>query len=594
MNAVVTPDQSLATAPRLYAGQGQANAQVSAYTVLLPTDSELDAAIVARAMVADILQRNGRVVDEDTLNAMVDYGRTTLTGADGTPALVDPAWKLQAGIDKADGRPGTPFLGYALSVDAAQQQALLDHADQWVAERDAKGPQPVDDLITELRKLADAAGQQDVVKTLDAVQQGLEAGRTAEADGAPLGEAALRGVLQFASGMGKEREAAKILERYTAIKSVAKDAKDLGQNAERVFNGRDPATGKALDTDARVESAFDMLNGGFKLAGSVGSTALLFGARATGWAGALVGIAPAGMAIVAFAAGAFELIKRAREALLAPRWDEFRERFPFSEDMQPKKAITKALRLVEGMPDGPENAANTVGRITALFGQNPETRDRFFAFLRQKGQHDDLVDALASGRLKDLDPVQAAQLAKLAKQSSKEFLDLEMQDVKRYVRDRDGERERGAYLLPESQRREPYTPQRLQGDLQEAARVAGLLTSSANALNGLYKDMLERIKDNPGLKTLDAQQQKNLAAATVATMRENGLDRADQLVTSKDGTRLFAIQGDAQSDHRRIGSLDIASASRQPIETSSRQATGGGEAAINLPQASQQQTPREF
>ncbi|EEW2182899.1 hypothetical protein LVZ01_005118 [Salmonella enterica subsp. enterica serovar Worthington] len=72
------------------------------------------------------------------------------------------------------------------------------------------------------------------------------------------------------------------------------------------------------------------------------------------------------------------------------------------------------------------------------------------------------------------------------------------------------------------------------------------------------------------------------------------LDRADQLVTSKDGTRLFAIQGDAQSDHRRIGSLDIASASRQPIEASSRQATGGGEAAINLPQASQQQTPREF
>ena len=35
MNAVVTPHQSLATGPRLYAGQGQANAQVSAYTVLL-------------------------------------------------------------------------------------------------------------------------------------------------------------------------------------------------------------------------------------------------------------------------------------------------------------------------------------------------------------------------------------------------------------------------------------------------------------------------------------------------------------------------------------------------------------------------------
>lgn len=581
MNAVVSPDRPIDASPRVYAGQGQPNAQVSAYTVLLPSDSELDDATVARAMVADILQRNGRVVDEDTLNAMVAYSRTA--------GLGDPDWKLQAGVDRADGRPGTPFLGYALNVDAAQQQALLDHAGQWIAERDAQGPQPVDDLLTELRNLAETAGQKDVVKTLDAVQQGLDAGRAADAEGAPLGESALRGVLEFASGMGKEREAAKILERYTAIKSVAKDAKDLGQNAERVFNGRDPATGKALDTDARVDSAFDMLNGGFKLAGGVGSTAMLFGARATGWAGALVGVAPAGMAIVAFAAGAFELIKRAREALLAPRWDEFRERFPFSEDMQPKKAVSKVLRLVEGMPVGPDNAAGTVERITALFGQNPDTRDRFFAFLRQKGQHDELVDALASGKLNALDPNQAALLAKLSKDSAKEFLDLEMKDVKRFVRDRDGERERGAYLLPENLRKEPYTPQRLQGDLQEAARVATLLSSSTHALSGLFKDMLERIKDNPALKTLDAQQQKNLAAATVASMRENGLDRADQLVTSKDGTRLFAIQGDAQSDHRRISALDIASASRQPLEASSRQAAAAAEAVSVLPQQTQQQ-----
>lgn len=581
MNAVVSPDRPIDASPRVYAGQGQPNAQVSAYTVLLPSDSELDDATVARAMVADILQRNGRVVDEDTLNAMVAYSRTA--------GLGDPDWKLQAGVDRADGRPGTPFLGYALNVDAAQQQALLDHAGQRIAERDAQGPQPVDDLLTELRNLAETAGQKDVVKTLDAVQQGLDAGRAADAEGAPLGESALRGVLEFASGMGKEREAAKILERYTAIKSVAKDAKDLGQNAERVFNGRDPATGKALDTDARVDSAFDMLNGGFKLAGGVGSTAMLFGARATGWAGALVGVAPAGMAIVAFAAGAFELIKRAREALLAPRWDEFRERFPFSEDMQPKKAVSKVLRLVEGMPVGPDNAAGTVERITALFGQNPDTRDRFFAFLRQKGQHDELVDALASGKLNALDPNQAALLAKLSKDSAKEFLDLEMKDVKRFVRDRDGERERGAYLLPENLRKEPYTPQRLQGDLQEAARVATLLSSSTHALSGLFKDMLERIKDNPALKTLDAQQQKNLAAATVASMRENGLDRADQLVTSKDGTRLFAIQGDAQSDHRRISALDIASASRQPLEASSRQAAAAAEAVSVLPQQTQQQ-----
>lgn len=597
MNAIFdsgSPSSDQQSVARLYAGQGPVHMHVSAYTVLLPSDEALDPATVARAVVADVLQRNGRVVDADTLDAMVTHARTHWHDAEGRPLLGEADWRLHPGMESADGQPGTPFLGHALSVDAGHQQALLTHAGDWVAQRDAAGPPPVDDLIAQLRALAAGAGQDEVVKTLDAVQRGLEGGRQADAAGQPLGEAALRGVLEFASGMGKEREAAKVLERYTAIKGVASDARELGRNAGRVFNGRDPLTGKPLDTDARVESAFDLLNGGFRLAGNVGSTALLLGARASGWAGTLIGIAPAGAAIVAFAAGAFELIKRAREALLAPRWDEFRERFPFAEDIAPKRAVSKVLRLIEGMPEGPDNAAATCERITALLGENPDTRARFFAFLRQKAPSDDLVAAMAAGTLRERDPTQIALMASLAKDSAREFLDLEMKDVKHYVRDRDGDRARGAYLLPEDQRHSPYTGARLHGDLQEGMRVAALLTSSAHALNGLYTGMLEQIRGNAELKSLDAQQQKNLAAAAVAGMQQHGLERADHLVISRDGSRLFAIQGDPQSDHRRMSSLDIHAASRQSVEASSRQVAAAP--AIDPSHAatpSRDQPPRE-
>lgn len=582
------PRSDAAANPRHYAGQGDAQEHAQTYTALLPADDEWSRETVLRAFVADALQRNGQVVDEDTLEATI----ASASAPGGALADVDLTWKLHPGETRADGRVAPPFHGYEVELPANAQTALVEYSKTWSAERDAKGPAPVDEHLRELKQLAVNGGHGDITQTLEALDAAIKSGNAAHLNGQPLDAAAMAAVLEFANRTGREREAAKILERYSAIKDVAHDVRDIGQNAGRVFNGRDPLTGMPLTTNQRVDSAFDLLNGGFKTVGNIGNIATLFGARNAGLVGGLIGIAPIGIAVVAFAAGAFELIKHAREALLKPRWDEFRERFPFGEGLEPKQAINGVMRNIAGMPTDGANALSTATRVLEGLGQNPETRERFLSFLKQKVHPESLVDALASGQgLDKLTTPQAVQLAQSAKGSAKEFLDLELNDVKRYVRDRDGERERGTYLLPPELRDAANrNTNKVGGTLEEGLRVAGILSSSANALNGQYRDMLDKVKGTEiPQNRLSEQQQKNLAAALVPAARDGGLTQVDHLLASKDGSKLFAVQGDPQSPARRMVALDVASASHQSVETSS-QLAARHTAATETP-TQQQATP---
>ncbi|MEH6421259.1 XVIPCD domain-containing protein [Pseudomonas sp. CGJS7] len=555
-------------ARRWYAGQATSQPPGTAYTALLPADDEWSRDTVLRAVVADALQRNGLTVDEDTLEATVEAAG--LPG--GALADVGLNWKLHPGETRGDARVSPPFHGYAVAMPSDLQTSLADYAKTWSAHRDTQPPAPVDRPISELKQLALTGGHNDVAQTLDALDAAIKAGSAAQRDGKPLDAVALSAVLEFASRSGRERDAAKILERYSAIKEVVGGAKEIGNNATRVFNGRDPITGKPLDTDDRVDAAFDLLSGGFKTAGNIGSVAMLLGARNAGLVGGLIGIAPVGLAVVAFAAGAYELIKHVREAILAPQWNEFRERFPFAEGMEPKRAITGVMRQIAGMPTDAGNALSTATRILDGIGQNPETRERFLEFLKQKVQPDSLVEALASGQgLGKLSEQQQMLLAQAAKGSAREFLDLELKDVKRYVRDRDGDRERGTYLLPAAQQEAANrNTNKLGGAVEEGLRLAGILTSGANALNGQYRDLLDKVKGTELQGKLNEQQQKNLAAALIPATREGGLTQVDHLVASKDGSRVFAVQGDLDSPTRRMVAIDVASGSQQSVETSSK------------------------
>ena len=573
MNAVVDPTAmpSPGTEPparRLYAGSGPTQPAPADYTVLVPTDDQWTRATLLRATVADALQRNGKVVDEDTLDATVEAA-----AAPGGPlAGLAPAWKLHAGQPRADGRATPPFLGDAIDLPAATQQALLVQATGIAEKQRAAPPAPVDASLAELRTLAGSQGAADVLRTLGAIEAAIAAGQSASAQGQRIDAVAVRSLTEFATRMGKEREAARLLERYTAVRGIEDGARAVGRDVGRVFNGRDPVTRAPLDTNQRIDSAFSLLDNGFRLAGQVGTTAQLLGIGGR-FASTLIGIAPAGIAIVGFAAGIYGLVKKVREAINEPQWEEFRARFPGAEGMEPKQFLKAAMRQIAGMPTDGENGASTASRILELLGEQPETRARFLGFLKQKVEPDTLVDALAAGNFEGMTRQQAAELARATKGYAREFLELEIDDTKRYARDRDGDRTRGTYLLEGVARSEAErNTNKAGGTAGEVLRVTGILTGGAQEVVGSFEKLLGTLKGGAQLggKPLDAQQQRNLSAATAAAAATGGLAQVDHLLPSRDGRTLFAIQGDPQAESRRTVAIDIATGAAQGVEASNR------------------------
>lgn len=579
MNAIVQPaagngsaESTPGAARRIYAGEGypqQPGADPLDYVALVPSDDDIARPALIRLMVADALQRNGKVVDEDTLEATMAHA----TAPGGVFAETAFVYRLSQGETRQDGMRSPPFVGYELPITAQAQKTLLDYAAAFQAQQATAPQQPVDGTIKQLQTIAAADGKANVVQTLGAIDAAIKAGQQANAAGEPIDKVALAGVMQYFTQVGKERDAARVLERYTAIKDVVGEVRTFGQNAERVFNGRDPVTRQPIDTDGRVDAAFDLLNNGFKIAGGIGTAATLLGVGGR-FAPALLGVAPVGMAIVGVAAGAYGLIKNIRAEILAPRWDEIRDRFPFCpEGMDPKKAIKQIVRNIEGMPVDGDNALSTASRIMQGIGQDAETKARFTRFLKGKVDPDAIVDALTEGRLDALTREQAVQLARAAKESSKEFFDLELKDAKRYIRDRDGDRTRGTYLMEgDTRAAAERNTNKVGGTVGEVLRVAGILTGTADQVVGGVQDLIGKLKGGVTLdgKPLDAQQQRNLAAAAAAAAAGGGLSQVDALLTSKDGTRLFAIQGDPQSETRRTVAIDIATGVAQSAESSNR------------------------
>lgn len=555
MNAVVEPrtpnseegDPQTVTPRRIYAGEGYPSSAPVAqapYVALVPTDDDLPRDALIRLMTADALQRNGKVVDEDTLEAAMAHA----TAPGGVFADTGFVYRLAQGETRSNGTHAPPFVGYELPISAQAQKNLLDYASAFEAQRSAAPEPPVDTAIKELKGVAQAAGKGDVVRTLEAVDAAITASKTAQQAGEPIDKVALSGVLEYFTQVGKEREAAKILERYTAIKTVVGDVKEFGQNAERVFNGRDPVTKKPIDTERRVDAAFDLLNNGFKIAGGVGSAATLLGIGGR-VAPALLSVAPVGIAIVGFAAGAYGLFKHIREEILAPRWDEIRGRFPFCPDSgDPKKALKQIVRNIAGMPVDGDNALSTATRIMDGVGQNPETRARFAQYLKGKVEPDSLVDALASGKGDTLTKEQAMQLARAAKDSSKEFFDLEVKDSKRYVRDHDGDRTRGTYQLEGGARTDAErNTNKVGGTIDEALRVLGVGSEALLKFKTLKDDLggqlvaLKDAKGNP-VQLSDAQKANLPDALAAASI---GLPEPIKVVSSSNGKQLLAVSSGA-------------------------------------------------
>jgi len=154
------------------------------YYVLIPTDGDIDQRTLSKSMIADVLRRNGRVVDDLTLDKinelwkMPDGGYDFLKMEKGARVSTLPAqdWPGVAPTGKA---PDGTIHGYSLFADMQFQQKVLSQATQ------VQGP-PLDtmddetlaqmtEVIKNLSLLVKASGNDAASKPLEAIVQAMEA-----------------------------------------------------------------------------------------------------------------------------------------------------------------------------------------------------------------------------------------------------------------------------------------------------------------------------------------------------------------------------------------------------------------------------------
>ena len=103
--------------------------------------------------------------------------------------------------------------------------------------------------------------------------------------------------------------------------------------------------------------------------------------------------------------------------------------------------------------------------------------------------------------------------------------------------------------------------------------------SSADA-SSPHPDRARDAQAIAGVRELDAtmgrvfdQSSERLAAALSAAGRRDGLERIDHVVLSGDGKHAYAVQGELDSPHKRIATVDTATAVQTPVEQSAAQWT---------------------
>lgn len=106
---------------------------------------------------------------------------------------------------------------------------------------------------------------------------------------------------------------------------------------------------------------------------------------------------------------------------------------------------------------------------------------------------------------------------------------------------------------------------------EQRVRAGASVTQPAHPDHALFNAVLGGVHgiDNSHGRTSD-QRSINLAAAATAAAREAGLERADRVLLSNDGARLFVVQALGQGDARRSAHVDTALAIGQPVEASTR------------------------
>lgn len=137
----------------------------------------------------------------------------------------------------------------------------------------------------------------------------------------------------------------------------------------------------------------------------------------------------------------------------------------------------------------------------------------------------------------------------------------------------------------------PQTQTAIDKQLQalETQRGGQHLGNQAHPSHSVFQQALQ------GVQKIDAQHQRapdqlseNLAASLVVAAHRSGLNRIDHVMLSEDRSRVYAVQGDLNSPHKRIAEVQIEQAVNTSVEQSSRALAQAGQQHAASP--SQQQT----
>lgn len=125
----------------------------------------------------------------------------------------------------------------------------------------------------------------------------------------------------------------------------------------------------------------------------------------------------------------------------------------------------------------------------------------------------------------------------------------------------------------------PQTKAALDRELKQHAGHDGKhLGDQAHPAHGVFKQALD------GVHKIDADRQRapdqisqNVAGSLAVAAQRAGLSRIDHVVMSEDGSRVYAVQGDLNSPHKRMAEVPTQQAVNTSLEQSSREMAKLGE-----------------
>ena len=124
----------------------------------------------------------------------------------------------------------------------------------------------------------------------------------------------------------------------------------------------------------------------------------------------------------------------------------------------------------------------------------------------------------------------------------------------------------------------PQTHAALDRALKQQAEHGKHLGDAAHPAHGVFKQALD------GVHKIDADRQRtpdqisqNVAGSLAVAAQRAGLSRIDHVLISDDGSRIYAVQGDLNSPHKRMAEVPTQQAVNTPLEQSSRELAQAGQ-----------------